>query len=237
MRTTFLLLLLVGTLAPHASAQSAPGPRPDQECTALEYTEPPRSVGTLVDSVAFVDALRRFSGGNAGIPLISVSVDKNGRPERVEGYLGSAAVRDARTFQRALLPHVRNQPTTERGTTYRFAFTPEGAGSLNLLRFERGCAPVLLNLKEVTNLTVTAYERVSRKRGGRAPERLQRALVMVRIDERGVPVDVRLERGTGDPDMDRELRGVARKTRFAPAMLDEFPVSVWVQVPMNVIVQ
>jgi TonB family protein len=238
MRITAPLRVLLAGIASAASAQAARPVHPAQPCTSPDQSTPRRAIGPIVDSVALPEEVRRFRDrGDASEPIsmVSIFIGKEGRPARINGYRRSGPVRDTRSFQRALQPHVKPQEPTQRGFSLYMELFGEGTPEARVARSDRICEPVLMNREDVARLSAEAYERVRRKRRpGEGELRLRRTVVLVRIDEEGRPLEARMDESSGNSEMDIELRGVALRARFAPARLDDCGVGVWVSLPLSV---
>lgn len=59
------------------------------------------------------------------------------------------------------------------------------------------------------------------------------AQVFISIDATGTVTDVRVDRSSGRPELDRAALGVARVMKFKPALNGETPVAVWVSLPIT----
>ena len=62
----------------------------------------------------------------------------------------------------------------------------------------------------------------------------RRALVWVNVSESGGVRDTRISRSSGDSALDRALLAAVAVARFRPAVLDDEPVAVWVEIPVRV---
>jgi TonB family protein len=59
-------------------------------------------------------------------------------------------------------------------------------------------------------------------------------VLRILVDEEGAPIDVVASRLTGLPELDRAVMEVAHRVRFRPAMIDDYPMRVWTELPINV---
>jgi len=62
----------------------------------------------------------------------------------------------------------------------------------------------------------------------------RRALIWVRVGDTGGVQDTRISRSSGDSALDRALLAAVAVARFRPAVLDDEPVAVWIEIPVRV---
>ncbi len=62
----------------------------------------------------------------------------------------------------------------------------------------------------------------------------RRALIWVRVGETGGVQDTRVSRSSGDSALDRALLAAVAVARFQPAILDDEPLAVWIEIPVRV---
>lgn len=156
--------------------------------------------------------------------LLSVGYDSTGVREQVSAahaYLPDETLRAIEALVQSQIP--------ERGPPRRHANAVViRAEELQVrsLAPRSACEPTLVNREEVER----SLERLIPLVHGR-----RRALVLIRVNGRGLPDEVKIHRSSGEAHVDEDLLRIASRARFAPALYDaHLPVPVWIQLPLTV---
>lgn len=220
-----------------ACAAAAPPSAPAPERTPPIARLP---VSAFIDSAALHQALLAAPAAPAEFRL---------RPIYVVAYDKTGALEEVRVMSERQFPAEYGRRMVELLRANVRPRTISSKPAVNYVWMESGSSPriaVVADLVEVrprlqNTATVTrelsrASERLVRANPGLAGRSVT-AQVAMRVTEEGMPEEPRLAQSTGSIEIDREIIGVARSMRFAPASLNGYPVKVLVQLPVTLTFQ
>ena len=90
------------------------------------------------------------------------------------------------------------------------------------------CKPRILNQGALDNLISNSKDELDLR-----PEARHRVLVDLFVREDGEVADGRVFRSAGRTDIDRFALDILMRARFSPAMIGDFPIPVWIRLPMT----
>lgn len=210
-----VLPLLALLVAPAAAQTSAP------------------ALSSVIDSSAVIARL-------AGLPadpdpsLFAVTFASDGSPP-LQRVHRTAALRDSLgEVGEAIRGALRSATPTATGTPAFLEVRPGAAASVRLIGALEE-VPRLRNVPRIQRVLGRTAADLSRARPFPMERRYQ-TMILVLIDEEGVPISTTLERSTGDPLADRGVVAAAEEMRFHPARLDGRPVIVRALVPVMLVI-
>lgn len=231
MRTfsTFATLAVLGACA--SASAGGPGKALEPE-TALP-------VAAFIDSAALHQALLGAPPVPevlTRMPLFSVVYDSTGALAKVEplSYLVIPPVWGD-TIAAILRRHVAPRLPTRKPVVEYVWLVSGPSPRIAVIDDMVEVRPQLLNDWEVTRTIESLAARIG---ASRAYDRGRefRAILSMRVDQRGMPEAPSLARSSGNVEINRELVALAAKMRFQPAQLSGYPVKVIVSIPITIVV-
>jgi TonB family protein len=218
-----------------ACAAAAPGANPAPARSAPEPTLP---VATFIDSVALHQALLAAPPAPAGFrlrPLFRVAYDSTGVLKEVSTYSTTHFPAEyGRQMVEMLRAHVRPRITSARESWNTVWLQSGSSPKIAVLSNAVEVKPALVNTADISRELQRVSQRLQRLDPGLAGQQ-RTAGVSMRVSEEGVPEEPTVRRSTGSFQIDREILNVARLMRFSPATVNEYPVRVFVQIPITVV--
>ncbi|HEX8209183.1 MAG TPA: energy transducer TonB [Longimicrobium sp.] len=231
---TLSFLALLSVLG--ACASTAPSAR---RAPAEKVVLVPRlPVSAFIDSAALHQALLAAPPAPAGFrlrPLFRVAYDSTG------------ALKEVETISRTHFPQEYGQQMVELLRAHVRPRITTGKEEWNTVWLQSGRSPKIVAIPAVVTVRPrVANTAVVTRELTRVSQRLQQlnstlagrqftAGVSMLVSEEGVPEEPRIERSTGDVQIDREILNVARMMRFTPGMVEEYPVKITVQIPISLV--
>ncbi|HEX8359971.1 MAG TPA: energy transducer TonB [Longimicrobium sp.] len=219
-------------------AASPPASRPAAAARRPADPDPPLPVAAFIDSAALHQALLGAPLAPPDFrrrPLFSVEYDSTGALKSVEPVSARLIPAEyGRTMAALLRTHVAPRLATPRETFQRVWLQSGPTPKIEVLGNAVAVRPDINNRSVVAAELGLAVQRLLATRPGLAGRRAT-AQVRIRVSDAGLPESSVVERSTGDPAMDRAIIAVARRMRFSPARLDEYPVKVLVTVPITLV--
>lgn len=229
---TRTLLAVFAAFALAACAAPAPANKPSPTKTE----DPPLPVAAFIDSAGLHQALLAAPPAPQEFtrrPIFSVRYDSTGALLEVEPIFARLAPAEyARTMAALLRAHVKPSISTTRESWQRVWLQSGATPKIAVLDDGLEVRPQMNNRVAVGRELNSAVQRLLQIRPDLAGREFT-GTVSMRVTEDGLPTNSLIRRSTGVPDVDRAIIAVARTMRFSPARLDEYPVSVIVQVPVT----
>lgn len=189
-----------------------------RDCQLLELPKRLQSLDLVLDSIALTTKLQDFQPPAPAEVILSVRLGE--RP--AAHFMDTLAVG---SFSPELLAQVVDAlRPVPKGFPRAFRLHLE-SGPTPSVRIEPSvlCAPLTDEGASVTQLRFS----VGISSSSSPPPRGQQVTPSLRVDETGKVYEVKLGRGTGNPEVDRALQEELLRQRFRPALLDGRPVEVW----------
>lgn len=176
----------------------------------------------LVDAPALATALQEVFEGAApaGQVLLSLRQDTAGTWTRVAPIEGSLPEAQRTQVAEALAPHLTRRAVGS--VRLLVQADPAGPPRLTVGRSE-SCGPSISN----PDYVATELNRLWREYRREADVQ-----VVVQVSERGRTGTVTLQGSTGHAMLDAQLRALAGRMTFHPALVDRTPLETYVQVPL-----
>jgi TonB family protein len=234
---TTLATLLATTLGAAGCASSGSGgageraellsdwrPPSGQSCTVVPTpaTLPPPDA--LVDASALTAALHAAFDGAApaGRVLLSLRQDSTGAWGRVAPIEGSLPPDELDRVAETVAPLL----TDELVGNVRLLVEPDPDGETRLtVGRQEACGPVVSNPAYVAEELIRLWRQHRREAD---------VLVTIRVDERGRPSEVTLPQSSGSLALDADIRLLAARTTFHPALNDRIPLATYAQLPLMI---
>jgi TonB family protein len=230
---TMRILITLATLAILGACASTGGGRAPQ----MPEIETALPVAAFIDSAALHQAL-------LGAPPVPATLTRRALFRVV--YDSTGALREVEPLSRTGIPE--EWGATVAGLLRRHA-TPRiatGKSSSQLVGLVTGASPAISVVETVVEakpvllngpFVARQLSEVARRLAGTyGAGREFHAVVSMRVDEAGVPVEPVIYRSTGQPPVDREILAVAGRMRFRPAQISGYPVTTLVSLPINMII-
>ncbi len=236
LRPAALSLALLASSAAGLSAQDAPA-----ECSAAPRTDtpPPRAAASRADSAAVelhaaLLAMARGAGvesprgtfffrAGGGRPPVVSFLDSNVPAETqqqvrplLESYVSRLAAAEAEVVLRLHQPALGHVPEPMDVDT-------DVAGY---------CPPQLANPTEVRQWITAAVEHIT-SAGVTGAAAVREVEVVLLLGREGTPVDIRVERWSGDETLDARLVDLVRRIRWRPATFGGYPIDSRVSMPIT----
>jgi TonB family protein len=220
-RKEWVLGALAAFIAACASASTGASTRlsTGQRCEPADPADPVELSAIMLRPIEASGALRSATEDTL---LVAIAYDSTGALSRVQAHGRPGSQADTAAVATALRRHLRAS-----GETRFFAYALLLRGEQPRLvphSISRECPPHMVNAPEVSRLL--------RRLAGDGSLLNRSAVVWAYVNADGDVVRTKVNRSSGNIQLDLQLVEVARQARFAPAMLDDFLVPVWVSVPL-----
>lgn len=197
-------------------------PPTGQQCTVSSDPATLPAPEVVVDVPAFATTLHDAFEGSvpAGQVLLSLQQDTTGTWTRVTPIEGSLPQAHRAQVAEAISPHLTRRVVGS--VRLLVEADPASPPRLTVGRSE-SCPPTVSNPAYVSAELIRLWREYRRETS---------VQVVVQVDERGRSGEVTLQGSTGHATLDAELRSLAGRMTFHPALLDRIPVTTYAQIPL-----
>lgn len=211
-----------GSGAPANATLSDWRPPAGQSCAVSGTPATLPAPEALVDAPALAPVLHQaFEGAvPSGRVLLSLRQDSTGSWTRVAPIEGSLQEAEQGRVAEAVSPHLT--PRLVGSVRLLVEVAPDAPPRLSVGRSE-SCAPAVSNPDYASRELQRLWQQYRRETN---------VQVVIEVDERGRTGTVTLQGTTGYPMLDNELRLLAGRMTFHPALVDRIPLTTHVQVPL-----
>lgn len=166
-----------------------------------------------------------FVRGGTDTALISIRYDSTGLLRSAEIDHPDASAEDEERIGKLLTE--RLSPTGPRRASRWLTLSRGDSADLRPFEPQSERRPEIQNRREIGRLLQVEADSSPSMQGREAVFRLL-------IDPRGRVEDAVLHKSTGSTPLDLAMSEIIRRARFSPALLGQYPVSVWIQLPLTI---